>query len=165
MKLYFDGKEREVALFSKLTPALYDIVTPLLNELANTKGATTAAEQEVLEKVFANESLAKKIDLTKGQEAFADILGDFKFQEIVKTAYTNIRANLFEVINIDSVTIPKIIDFAKKVIDTKLITDSEFLAALQTEADSEFWQNQDIDSILESLKFFRENVCRRIKLL
>jgi hypothetical protein len=165
MKLHYNGKEHEVALYSKLTPALYDIVTPLLQELANTQGASSAAEAEILEKVFANETLAQKVDLTKGKDAFTDILGDFKFQEIVKTAYLKIRANLFEVINIDSITIPKIIEFTKQVIDIKLITDAELLNAINTPSDSEFWQEQDIDSILDALKFFRESVCRRIKLL
>jgi len=165
MKLHVNGKEHEVTLYAKLTPALYDIVTPLMTELANTKGATSAAEQEILDKVFASEHLASKIDLTKGQDAFSEIMGDFKFQEIVKSSYMKIRANLFEVINIDSTTIPKIIEFTKKVIDKNLITDAELLNAIDSNYDSEFWQDQDIDTILDSLKFFRETVCKRVKLL
>jgi len=151
MKLYHNGNEFEVALYSKLTPALYDIVTPLLQELANTKGATKAAEQEILEKVFSHEGLAKNVD--------------FRFQEIVKTSYLKIRQNLFEVINIDSDTIPKIIEFTKKVIDRNLVKDPELLVQIDSDPASEFWQNQDLDSILDSLKFFRESVCARIKLL
>jgi hypothetical protein len=165
MKLYHNGNEFEVALYSKLTPALYDIVTPLLQELANTKGATKAAEQEILEKVFSHEGLAKNVDLTKGEGAFVDIMQDFRFQEIVKTSYLKIRQNLFEVINIDSDTIPKIIEFTKKVIDRNLVKDPELLVQIDSDPASEFWQNQDLDSILDSLKFFRESVCARIKLL
>ena len=165
MKLQLNSKEYEVALYSKLTPALYDIVTPLMTELANTKGATSAAEQEILEKVFASEHLAQKVDLTKGEGAFADIMTDFRFQEIVKSSYMKIRANLFEVINIDSSTLPKIIEFTKKVIDKNLIKDAELLTAIDSNYDSEFWQEQDIDSILDAPKFFRETVCKRVKLL
>jgi hypothetical protein len=165
MKLYHNGKEYEVVLFTKLTPALYEIVTPSLQELANTRGATTAAEQEILEKIFQHEDLAKRIDLTKGAEAFGDIMQDFKFQEIVKSAYLKVRKNLFEFINIDSDTIPKIIEFAKKVIDRKMINDPDLLVQIDSDSSSEFWMNQDIDTILDSLKFFRETVCGRIKLL
>lgn len=165
MKLYLNDKEFEVSLYTKLTPALYDIVTPLLSDLANTKGATSAAEQEILERVFSVPELAEKIDLTKGAEAFTEILGDFKFQEIVKSTYLKIRTNLFDIINIDSNTLPKIIEFVKQVIDKKYITDPELVNAIETDYNSEFWQNQDIDGILDSLRFFRENVCRRIKLL
>lgn len=165
MKLYHNGKEFEVVLFTKLTPALYDLVTPSLQELASTRGANTAAEQEILEKIFQHEDLAKRIDLTKGADAFGDIMQDFKFQEIVKTAYLKVRKNLFEFINIDGDTIPKVIDFAKKVIDKSKITDAELLVAIDTEPDSDFWRDQDIDAILDALKFFRETVCGRIKLL
>lgn len=165
MKLYLNGKEHEVLLQSKLTPALHDVVTPLMNELAKTKGAVSAAEQEILDKIFTIEELAKKVDLTKGEGAFTEIMADFRFQEIVKTAYMKIRANLFEVINIDQTTLPKIIEFTKKTIDKSLIHDAELLSAIDSEYDSEFWQSQDLDSILDALKFFRETVCRRIKLL
>lgn len=165
MKLYLNGKEHEVLLCSKLTPALHDVVTPLMTELAQTKGAVSAAEQEILEKIFTIEELAKQVDLTKGEGAFTDIMADFRFQEIVKSAYMKIRANLFEVINIDQTTLPKIIDFTRKVIDKSLISDADLLSAIESEHNSEFWQSQDLDSILDALKFFRETVCKRIKLL
>ena len=51
MKLYLNEVEQEVPLYTILTPALYDKVSPLLQELANTKGAQTAAESEIMEKV------------------------------------------------------------------------------------------------------------------
>jgi hypothetical protein len=165
MKLYLNDTAHEVALFTKLTPALYDKVTPLLSELANTKGAQAAAETEIMEKVFSRESLAKKIDLTKGQEAFKDIMGEFEFQEIVKTAYLKVRANLFELINVDETTIPKIFEFVKAVIDESKVQNTELLAGIQSEPSSEFWQNQDLDGILDSLKFFRETVCRRVRIM
>ena len=165
MKLYLNDTEHEVALYSKLTPALYDKVTPLLSELANTKGAQAAAEAEIMEKVFSRESLAKKIDLTKGQEAFKDIMQDFEFQEIVKTAYLKVRANLFELINVDDTTIPKIFEFVKAVIDDNKVQNAELLAGIQSEVSSDFWQGQDLDGILDALKFFRESVCRRVRIM
>lgn len=165
MKLYLNDTEHEVALYSKLTPALYDKVTPLLSELANTKGAQAAAEAEIMEKVFSRESLAKKIDLTKGQEAFKDIMQDFEFQEIVKTAYLKVRANLFELINVDDTTIPKIFEFVKAVIDDNKVQNAELLAGIQSEVSSDFWQGQDLDGILDALKFFRETVCRRVRIM
>jgi hypothetical protein len=165
MKLYLNDTEHEVSLYGRLTPALYDAVTPLLTDLANTKGAAGFAEQEILDKVFSVPELAAKIDLTKGADAFIEIRNDFRFQEIVKTAYLKVRANLFDTINVDSVTLPKIVEFTKAVIDIKLVKDPELVNGIQSQYDSEFWQNQDIDGILDSLKFFRETVCRRIKLL
>lgn len=165
MKLTHNGKEHEVALYTKLTPALYDIVTPLLQELAETEGAKKSIHQEILQKVFENPELAEKVDLTKGDESLLHIYSDFRFQEILKNAYMKVRSNLFEVINVDSMTIPKIIEFAQKVIDTTLIKDAELLNNINSPASSEFWQNQDIDNMLEELKFFRETTCRRIKLL
>ena len=152
-------------LHTKLTPALYDKVTPLLSELAQTKGAQTAAEQEIMDKVFLNESLASKIDLTKGQDAFKDIMQEFAFQEIVKNAYLKVRSNLFEVINVDATTIPKIFEFVKTCIDQTKVQNGELLAGIQSEVDSEFWQGQDLDGILDSLKFFRETVCRRVRIM
>lgn len=165
MKLYLNDTAHEVPLHTKLTPALYDKVTPLLSELAQTKGAQAAAEQEIMDKVFLNENLASKIDLTKGQDAFKDIMQEFAFQEIVKTAYLKVRSNLFELINVDATTIPKIFEFVKTCIDTNKVQNGELLAGIQSEVDSEFWQSQDLDGILDSLKFFRETVCRRIRIM
>lgn len=165
MKLYLNDTAHEVPLYTKLTPALYDKVTPLLSELAQTKGAQTAAEQEIMDRVFLNENLASKIDLSKGQDAFKDIMQDFAFQEIVKTAYLKVRANLFEVINVDATTITKIFEFVKQCVDQSKVQNAELLAGIQSEVDSEFWQGQDIDGILDALKFFREGVCRRIRIM
>jgi hypothetical protein len=165
MKLYHNNKETEVALYTKLTPSLYDTVTPLLQELAETEGAVKSIHQDILEKVFQNEELAQKVDLTKGEQALAEIYSDFRFQEIIKSSYMKVRSNLFEVINVDSTTIPKIIHFVQKVIDQSLVKDAELLNQINSESTSDFWQNQDIDAILEDLKFFRETTCRRIRLL
>lgn len=165
MKLYLNDTAHEVPLYAKLTPALYDKVTPLLSELANTKGAQAAAESEIMEKVFAKESLATKIDLTKGADAFKEIMQEYEFQEIVKTAYLKVRANLFELINVDETTIPKIFEFVQAVIDTSKVQNAELLAGIQSEVSSDFWNNQDLDGILDALKFFRETVCRRIRIM
>jgi hypothetical protein len=157
MKLYLNETAHEVPLHTKLTPALYDKVTPLLSELAQTKGAQAAAEQEIMERVFSHELLASKIDLTKGQDAFKDIMQEF--------AFLKVRANLFELINVDATTIPKIFEFTKECIDISKVQNAELLAGIQSQVDTEFWQGQDIDGILDALKFFRETVCRRIRIM
>lgn len=164
MKFYLNEEVHEVPLCSILTPALYDKVSPLFQELANTKGAQTAAEQEIMEKVFSTPHLQEQIDLSKGSEAFVNIMGDFRFQEIVKDAYLKVRRDLFECINVDASTIPTIFTLVKTVVDIKKVTHAELLAGLQSEISSEFWQNQDLDGILEELKFFRSTVCKRIRI-
>jgi hypothetical protein len=153
-----------VPLFTILTPALFDKVSPMFQELANTKGAQAAAEQEIMEKVFSVPHLQEQIDLSKGTDAFTAIMGDFRFQEIVKDAYLKVRRDLFECINVDTSTIPTIFTLVKTVVNTKKITNPELLAGIQSEIDSEFWQNQDLDGILEELKFFRSTVCKRIRI-
>lgn len=164
MKFYLNEEVHEVPLCSILTPALYDKVSPLFQELANTKGAQTAAEQEIMEKVFSTPHLQAQIDLSKGSDAFTAIMGDFRFQEIVKDAYLKVRRDLFECINVDASTIPSIFTLVKTVVDIKKVTHAELLAGLQSEISSDFWQNQDLDGILEELKFFRSTVCKRIRI-
>lgn len=164
MKFYINEEVHEVPLCSILTPALYDKVSPLFQELANTKGAQTAAEQEIMEKVFSTPHLQAQIDLSKGSDAFTAIMGDFRFQEIVKDAYLKVRRDLFECINVDASTIPSIFTLVKTVVDIKKVTHAELLAGLQSEISSDFWQNQDLDGILEELKFFRSTVCKRIRI-
>lgn len=164
MKLYLNEEVYEVPLCSILTPALYDKVSPLFQELANTKGAQTAAEQEIMEKVFSTPHLQEQIDLSKGSDAFVNIMGDFRFQEIVKDAYLKVRRDLFECINVDASTIPTIFTLVKTVVDIKKVTHAELLTGLQSEISSDFWQNQDLDGILEELKFFRSTVCKRIRI-
>lgn len=164
MKFYLNEEVHEVPVCSILTPALYDKVSPLFQELANTKGAQTAAEQEIMEKVFSTPHLQSQIDLSKGSDAFTAIMGDFRFQEIVKDAYLKVRRDLFECINVDASTIPTIFTLVKTVVDIKKVSHAELLVGLQSEVSSEFWQNQDLDGILEELKFFRSTVCKRIRI-
>jgi hypothetical protein len=164
MKFYVDGQAVEAPLYQILTPALYEKITPMLLELAQSKGAQTAAEQEILNKVYAVPHLSEKINLQNGADAFADIMNDFRFQEIVKDAYLKVRANLFEVINIDTTTIPLIFEFVKTVVDVKKVTNAQLLVGLQSETNSEFWASQDLDGILDDLKFFRDTVCKRVRI-
>lgn len=165
MKLYLDGKPHDVPIYNLLTPALYDKVAPMLIELANSKGATTAAEQDLLERIFSNPELASQVDLQAGDKAFVPIMNDFRFQELVKDSYLKIRKNLFEVINIDATTIPIIFKFVQTVIDIKKVNNGELIANIQSDLSTEFWQEQDLDGILTDLKLFRETVCRRIRIM
>jgi len=164
MKFYIDGQTVEAPLYQILTPALYEKITPMLLELAQSKGAQTAAEQEILNKIYSVPHLSEKIDLQKGADAFTEIMADFRFQEIVKDAYLKVRENLFEVINIDTTTIPLIFEFVKTIVDIKKVTNAQLLVGLQSETNSEFWNAQDLDGILEDLKFFRQTVCRRVRI-
>jgi hypothetical protein len=164
MKFYVDAQAVDAPLYQILTPALYEKITPMLLELAQSKGAQTAAEQEILNKVYAVPHLSEKINLQKGADAFADIMNDFRFQEIVKDAYLKVRENLFEVINIDTTTIPLIFEFVKTVVDVKKVTNAQLLVGLQSETNSEFWAAQDLDGILDDLKFFRNTVCKRVRI-
>jgi hypothetical protein len=164
MKFYIDGQTVEAPLYQILTPALYEKITPMLLELAQSKGAQTAAEQEILNKIYSVPHLSEKIDLQKGADAFTEIMADFRFQEIVKDAYLKVRENLFEVINIDTTTIPLIFEFVKTIVDIKKVTNAQLLVGLQSETNSEFWNAQDLDGILEDLKFFRQTVCKRVRI-
>ena len=60
---------------------------------------------------------------------------------------------------------PLIIEFSKNCIDTTKITDAELLAGIQTESISEFWQQQDIEGMLNDLEFFRSTICRRVRIM
>lgn len=165
MKLYLNGTAHEVPIYNLLTPALYDKVSPMLQELANSKGASTAAEQELMERVFAVPELAEKIDLQAGADAFVGIMEDFRFKELVKDSFLKIRKNLFDVITIDSSTIPIIFKFVQTIIDIKKVNNGELIANIQSDLSSEFWMEQDLDGILDQLKFFRETVCKRIRIV
>jgi hypothetical protein len=164
MKLYLNDKEHDVILNTILTPALYEKVTPLFNKLASSDGTKAFAEQEMMEKVFAHPKLSTMIDITKGEKGFEKIVGMFEFQEIVKLTYLRIRKDLFDIIHIDSNTIPMILDLFRVAIDMKKVKEPLLIEALNTEYDSEFWRSQDIGGIVDSLKFFRETVCARVRI-
>lgn len=163
MKLYIQDKEHEVPLHNKLTPALYQKLSPILQELVNTKGAQSALEQDLMEKVLMSPELAQKVNLSKGKDAFDELLTDPSFQEILKVAYLRVRTRLFEVMNIDAETIPVIFRFAQEAIDVQKISNPELLSGVQSEPSSEFWMSQDVEGMLNDLEFFRSSVCRRIR--
>jgi Glu-tRNA(Gln) amidotransferase subunit E-like FAD-binding protein len=165
MKLYLKEQAHEVPLHDKLTPALYQKLSPILQKLVNTKGAQSALEQDIMEKVLMSEALASKVNLSKGQDAFEDLLTDPSFQEILKASYLRIRMQLFAVMNIDAETIPVIFEFAKEAINTSKITNEELLSGLMSEPSSDFWDSQDVEGLLNDLEFFRSTVCRRIRVL
>lgn len=165
MKLYVKDKTHDVPLHTKLTPNLYSIITPLLYDLVQTKGAQSSIEQDIMQKVFASQQLSIKIDVTKGQDALKDIMHEPEFQDIIKHAYLKARTHLFDVILIDDETIPKIFAFAKACIDINKLKDASLIAGLQSDYDSDFWKEQDIEGMLTDLEFFRSTVCRRIRIM
>lgn len=165
MKLYVKDKTHDVPLHTKLTPHLYEIITPLLHDLVQTRGAQSSIEQDIMQKVFANKELALKVDVTKGQDALKDIMHEPLFQDIIKSAYLKVRTHLFDVILIDEETIPKIFAFAKACIDTSRLKDAALISGLQSAYDSEFWKEQDMEGMLTDLEFFRSTVCRRIRIM
>jgi hypothetical protein len=113
MILYVNGKEKKVQLYAILTQKLYDKVTPILEKLAQSKGANGAFETELQKKIFSDEYLLSKVDLTLGVDAWKSLAGDFKFTEIVTETLIHIKSNLLEYINIDNETIPEIFELAK----------------------------------------------------
>lgn len=163
MILYVNGKEKKVQLYAILTQKLYDKVTPILEKLAQSKGANAAFETELQKKIFSDEYLLSKIDLTLGVDAWKSLAGDFKFTEIVTETLIHIKSNLLEYINIDNETIPEIFELTKVSIDKSKINDNELLLAIDTDTNSDFWQEQDLNNILQELKFFRTTVLSRIK--
>lgn len=165
MKLYIQDTSHEVPLHSKLTPALYQKLSPILQKLVNTKGAQSALEQDIMEKVLMTPELAAKVNLNKGQDAFEELLTDASFQELLKVAYLRVRTRLFEVMNIDAETIPVIFEFAKEAIDTAKISNAELLSGVLSEPSSEFWMSQDVEGMLNDLEFFRSTICRRIRIV
>jgi hypothetical protein len=165
MKLYLKGNEFEVPLYSKLTPHLYEIVTPLFNDIAQTKGALSAIEEDIMQAVLGNPNLSSKVDLTKGKNAFDKLATDPELQEIIKHAYIKVRNRLLEVVNIDKTTIPKIFALTKACIDIEKLQNPELIAGIKSKVTSDFWQEQDLEGILTELEFFRSTVCRRIRIV
>ena len=163
MILYLNGKDKKVQLYAILTQRLYDKVTPILEKLAQSKGANAAFETELQKKIFADDYLLSKVDLTLGVDAWKALAGDFKFTEIVTETLIHIKSNLLEHINIDNETIPEIFELTKVCIDKSKINDTELLLAIDSDTNSDFWQEQDLNNILEELKFFRSTVLSRIK--
>lgn len=167
MTIYHNGKEYKVELQSILSQKLYNEVTPLLNELERSQGAQSAYETLLQKRILGDEYFKGKINLLEGANAWASIQNDFRLQEIVAEVVLTIRENIFEHISLNEQTIGIIFNMLKICINWKKVEsqypDAEFLSALKSESSSEFWQEQDLNSILEQLKFFRANVLARIK--
>lgn len=167
MTIYFNGKEYKIELQSILSQKLYNEVTPLLNELERSQGAQSAYESLLQKRILGDEYFKGKINLLEGSNAWANVKDDFRLQEIVAEVILTIRENIFEHISLNEQTIGIIFNMLKICINWKKVEsqypDAEFLTALKSESSSEFWQEQDLNSILEHLKFFRVNVLGRIK--
>lgn len=165
MKLYLAGNEHEVALHKILTQALYDKVSPVLESLGNSKGARSAFETMLQQRMLQDEyfvGLAGK--LKEGDKLDHNKLQkDFRFQELVGECIIKVKTNLFEFINVDAETIPLVFSLAKVCIDTTKIDNVELSNGIDSDVNSEFWAQQDIDGILETLTFFRSSVLRRIR--
>lgn len=165
MKLYLNGNAHDVALFQILTQSLYDKVTPILDRLANSKGAKSAFESMLQKRMLQDEYFVQMANRVPAGETLSQetLQKDFKFQEMVGETLIKIKSELFEHINVDNETIPIVFELAQVCIDTKKITNAELIAGIESEPSSEFWQNQDIDGVLEALTKFRATILRRIK--
>lgn len=163
MNLYLDGKEHKVQLHKILSQKLYNEVTPLLSELETSEGARKAYESQLQKKMLGDSYFTGKMNLLQGANAWDALKDDFRLQEVIAETLLLVRENIFEHISLNESTIGIIFKMAKICIDKKTITNQELLNAIDSETDSEFWQEQDLNSILEELKFFRQNVLGRIK--
>lgn len=165
MKLYLNGIAHDVALFQILTQSLYDKVTPILEKLANSKGAKSAFESMLQKRMLKDEYFVQMANRVPAGETLSQetLQKDFKFQEIVGETLIKIKSELFEHINVDNETIPIVFELAQVCIDKKNIHNAELIAGIDSEPTSEFWQNQDIDGVLEALTKFRATILRRIK--
>jgi len=163
MIIYLNDKEYKVELQSILSQKLYNEVTPLLTKLETSKGARKAFEVELQKVLFNDEYFKGKINFLKGEKVWDDFKEDARFIEIVAETMMNIRNNIFESISIDDETIPVIFDLFKVSLKKNSLTSNELMDAINEPTTSEFWQNQDLNSILEALKFFRSSVLARIK--
>lgn len=163
MNIYLNGKEYKIELHTILSQKLYNQVTPLLAKLEQSKGARGAFESELQKRIFSDSYFSGKINLMKGDEAWNDLRDDMKFQETIAEVMMSIRDNIFDFIRIDDETIESIFDLFKCAINKKKINNNELLQAIDEPSNSEFWQEQDLNEILESLKFFRSTVLARIK--
>jgi len=163
MTIYLNGKEHKVELQTVLSQKLYNEVTPLLANLETSKGARKAFEVELQKVLFTDEYFKGKVNLLKGEAVWDDFKEDVRFIEVVAETMLNIRANIFECISIDDETIPVIFDLLKVALKKNAITNQELLDALNESTTSEFWQEQDLNAVLDALKFFRSTVLARIK--
>lgn len=163
MTIYFDEKEYKIELQSILSQKLYNEVTPLLTKLETSKGARKAFEVQLTSRLFNDEYFKGKVNFLKGDKVWDDFKDDVRFIELVAETMLNVRNNIFETISVDDETIPVIFDLFRACIKKNSITNADLLTAINEPSTSEFWQNQDLNEVLESLKFFRTTVLARIK--
>lgn len=163
MNLYLDGKEHKVELHKILSQKLYNEVTPLLSELETSEGARKAYEAHLQKKMLSDDYFKGKLNLLQGADAWEVLKDDFRLQEIIAETLMTVRENIFEYVSFNESTIQIIFKLAKICINHKTIANQELKSAIESDVDSDFWQEQDLNSIMEELKFFRENVLARIK--
>lgn len=163
MNLYLNGKEYKVELQKVLSQKLYNEVTPLLNQLENSQGAQKAYESLLQKKIIGDEYFKGKLNLLNGANAWDGIKDDFRLQEVIADVILIVRENIFEHITLNDATIPIVFDLFRICINKKAIHHPELLDAINEPSTTEFWQEQDLNSILDELKFFRANVLARIK--
>jgi hypothetical protein len=163
MELILNDRIHKVKLQTVLSQNLYVKVMPILEKLENSRGAQKAYETLLQKRLLGDEYFSGKFNLLKGSDAWEGLKGDFKLQEVIAEVILQIKTNVFEYISLDEQTIPIVFDLAKIAIDRKNINDNELLIALDSDSSSDFWMEQDLNSILEELKFFRSNTLARIK--
>lgn len=163
MELILNNNVYKVNLQTVLSQSLYTKVLPILESLERSKGAEKAYEAILQKRLLGDEYFAGKINLLKGKDAWNELKEDFKLQEVIAETLLQVRTNIFEYITIDEQTIPLVFDLARVCIDRRNIKDDALLAAIDTPSDSEFWVEQDLNGVLDALKFFRSNTLARVK--
>jgi hypothetical protein len=163
MKLTLNGTEHSVVLTTVLTQNLYKKINPILSKLESTRGADTAYKHLLAKRIQESEYLRNNVKWVEGEKAWDEVKNDPVFLEVVSSVLLEVRENLLDYIAIDEETTPTVFELFRECLDKKLITNPELLDAINTPLDSEFWCDQDINGILEELRFFRSNVLQRIK--
>ncbi|MFM8759681.1 MAG: hypothetical protein ACKODS_09100 [Methylophilaceae bacterium] len=163
MELIYNNTKQTAKLQTVLSQNLYTKVLPILEKLEKSKGAEKAYENLLQKRLLGDEYFAGKINLLKGKDAWNELKDDFRLQEIIGEVLLQVKTNIFEYITIDKDSIPLIFDLARICIDRKNIHDDGFLLAIDSASDSEFWLEQDLNGILEALKFFRSETLARVR--
>lgn len=163
MNLIFNDEAVNVPLISVLSQKALLKIRPEIDALQNTQGVQDALGELILSELEAIPALFQKVDLTKGAKAFDEIREEAGFMACVQSAVHKVQKNILDFVRLtDENTIKHIIKLFKACIDVKKITSVALKDAIETPADSDFWQDQDLNLIIQELRSFRQTVLQNL---
>ena len=135
MKLYFDDLEIEVPVKTKITPKLKvrfnELVAGLNDFYSDTEGLINSVEfDEKGEPVI--KSASALLEFYKSQGKAKDVTAVAKNDSLY-------------------------IQLAKEILNSKTL-DEEQIKLIESEPESDFWQNQDMNEIIKGVQFFRSTI-------